>query len=170
MSEKDHKFIYLFETGVLVYIGGVQMIDDTDKEILNAVLDNSRLSYRQIAKKVGVSVATVMNRVNRLEKDGIIKGYTANLDYEKLGFDVNVIVTLKISKGKLFEIEKKVATMPEVFAVYDQTGPRDTTLVAKFKSRKSMDQFLKKIQTFDFIESTETSVILNTIKEKQVKL
>ena len=92
------------------------------------------------------------------------------MDYEKLGFDVNIVVTLKISKGKLFEIEKKVATMPEVFAVYDQTGPRDTTLVAKFRNRKTMDQFIKKIQTFDFIESTETSVILNTIKEKQVKL
>ncbi len=146
------------------------MIDDLDKDILNALLDDSRLSYRQIAKKVDVSVATVMNRVNRLEKEGIIKGYTTNLDYEKLGFDVNIVVTLKISKGKLFEIEKKVATMPEVFAVYDHTGPRDTTLVAKFKSRKAMDAFIKKIQTFDFIESTETSVILNTIKEKPVKL
>lgn len=146
------------------------MIDETDKNILNTLLDNSRLSYRQIAKKTGVSVSTVMNRVNALEKEGIIKGYTAYLDYEKLGFDVSIICTLKISKGKLFEIEKKVATIPGVFAVYDHTGPKDATIVAKFKNRRTMDAFLKKIQTFDFVHSTETSVVLSTIKEKQVKL
>lgn len=146
------------------------MIDAIDKNILNTLLENSRLSYRQIAKKTGVSVSTVMNRVNILEKEGIIKGYTAHLDYEKLGFDVSIICTLKISKGKLFEIEKKIAIMPGVFAVYDHTGPKDATILAKFKNSKAMDAFLKKIQTFDFVNSTETSVVLSTIKEKSIKL
>ena len=146
------------------------MIDETDKNILNTLLENSRLSYRQIAKKIGISVSTVMNRINNLEKEGIIKGYTAYLDYEKLGFDVNILCTLKISKGKLFEIEKKVATIPGVFAVYDHTGPKDATIIAKFRNRKAMDVFLKKIQAFDFVHSTETSVVLSTIKEKNVRL
>ena len=63
-------------------------IDKTDRDILNALLDNSRLSYRQIAVKIGVSVATVLKRVKALEDAGIIRKYTALLDYEKLGFYV----------------------------------------------------------------------------------
>ena len=73
-------------------------VDDKDKRILNALLRNSKLSLREIAKIADVSVATVMNRVNRLEKEGIIKKYSTILDYEKLGFDVEVLIEIRISK------------------------------------------------------------------------
>jgi Lrp/AsnC family transcriptional regulator, regulator for asnA, asnC and gidA len=145
-------------------------MEDADKKILNVLVENSRLSYRQIAKKVGVSVATVMHHVKRLEKEKIIKGYTLSLDYDKLGFDVQVIVDLRISKGKLYQVENKIAIHPNVFAIYDNTGPFDATIVAKFKSRKAMDNFLKEIQSFDFVERTETKLILSTIKEKDMKV
>ena len=142
-------------------------IDQMDKNILSVLLDDSRLSYRQIAKKLGVSAATVMNRVKGLEKE-IIKKYTAILDYEKLGYDVEVMVEVRISKGKLFQVEKEIANHPNVFAVYDITGDFDAAILARFPSRRKMDAFLKKIQTYDFVERTNTRIILNTIREKQV--
>ncbi|MEK6857854.1 MAG: Lrp/AsnC family transcriptional regulator [Nanoarchaeota archaeon] len=146
------------------------MIDETDKQILNVLLDDSRLSYREIAKKVGVSVATVMHRVNRLKKEKIIKKYTTALDYEKLGYDVEITIHLKINKGKLIELENKIAKAKNVFAVYDVTGKSDAIVIARFKNRRSMDNFLKHIQTYDFVERTETSLILNTIKEEFSKV
>ena len=73
-------------------------LEQTDKKILNILLDNSRLSLRQIAKKTQVSVATVMNHIKKLEKEGIIKKYTTKLDYEKTGYDVEVMVEIRISK------------------------------------------------------------------------
>jgi len=145
-------------------------IDEIDKKILNVLLGNSRLSYREIAKKVGVSVVTIMKRVKELEKEKIVKGYTAELDYEKLGFDVSAVIKMRISKGMLFEVEKKIAVDPHVFAVYDVTGDFDSIIIAKFKSRKAMDSFLKKIQTYEFVERTETVLVLNTIKEKNIKI
>lgn len=145
-------------------------IDKKDQDIINVLIDDSRLSYRKIAKKVDLSVATVLNRIKRLEKENIIKGYSAIVDYEKLGYDVWVIIQIRISKGKLFDVEQKIATHPNVFIVYDHTGDFDTTIVAKFKTRKLMDNFLKKIQTYDFVERTETKLILNTLKEDQIKL
>ena len=144
------------------------VIDKTNTKILNVILENAKLSYREIAKRVGVSVVTILKRVKALEKAGIIKSYTADLDYEKLGYDVHVVIKMRIAKGKLFEVEKKIARNPNVFAVYDTTGTFDCIIIAKFKSRRSMDTFLKKIQTYDFVERTETSLILNTIKEKNV--
>lgn len=146
------------------------LIDEVDKKILNILLDNSRLSYREISKKVGVSVATIMHRVNRLEKEKIIKKYTVILDYEKLGYDVEITVHLKIGKGKLFELEQKIAKHKNVYAVYDVTGKADAIIIARFKNRRSMDTFLKKIQKYNFIERTETSLILNTIKEENFKV
>lgn len=145
-------------------------MDGTDEKILNILVDNSRLSYRQIAVKAGVSVATVMHHVQRLEKEGIIKKYTAQLDYDKLGFDVQVLIDLRISKGKLFQVEKKIAIHENVYSIYDHTGQSDATIIAKFKNRRAMDNFLKLIQSYDFVERTETKLILNTIKEKEMRI
>ncbi|MBW3012468.1 Lrp/AsnC family transcriptional regulator [Candidatus Woesearchaeota archaeon] len=145
-------------------------IDDLDRKILNVMLDNSRQSLREIAKKTGVSVVTVLKRVNALEKEGVIKAYTTELNYEKLGYDVSVVIHLRIAKGKLFEVEKKIAIDPHVFAVYDVTGDFDALVIAKFKNRRAMDMFLKKVQSYPFVERTETDLILNEIKEKNIRV
>ena len=145
-------------------------IDEKDRNIINVIISDSRLSYRQIAKKVGLSAVTVLNRIKKLEKEKIIKGYSTIIDYERLGYDVGVIIQIRISKGKLFDVEQKISVHPNVSIVYDHTGDFDATIVAKFKSRKFMDRFLKKIQTYDFVERTETKLILNTLKEEQIKL
>ena len=145
-------------------------IDKLDKKIINIMIENSRLSYRQIAKKAKVSVVTIMNRVKKLESDRYITKYTVALDYDRLDFDVQVIIDIRVSKGKLFQVENKIAVHPNVFAVYDNTGNFDATIIAKFPSRREMDRFLKAIQSYDFVERTETKMILNTFKEGGIKL
>ena len=84
------------------------------------------------------------------------------------GYDVEVIIEIRISKGKLIEVEKEIANHPNVFAVYDVTGDFDAVILARFPSRRKMDAFIKKLQTYAFVERTNTRMILNTIKEKQV--
>lgn len=148
----------------------MEELDTTDKAILNALLADARLSYRQIAKKVGVSVATVMHRLKALEQSKIIRQYTAEIDYERLGYDIAVQIDIRVSKGKLFEVEKRIAHHPNIVALYDVTGDFDCLLIAKFKSRRSMDNFLKRIQTYPFVERTRTSLILNIIKEERMEV
>ena len=145
----------------------IMELDSLDRHILSVLMDDSRLSYRQIAKKVGVSTATVMNRIKALEKE-IIKRYTVILDYEKLGYDVEVIIEVQISKGKMLQVEKEISNHPNVFAVYDTTGQFDASILARFPNRRKLDAFIKKLQTYDFVERTNTKIILNTIREKQV--
>lgn len=145
-------------------------IDETDKAIIQVLQQNARLSYRQVAQRIHVSVATVMKRIQRLEQEKIIKRYCALIDYDKLDYDIHVIIELRVSKGKLFQVEKQIATNPNVYAVYDHTGQFDATILARFKTRRSMDSFLKKIQTYDFVERTETLLVLNTIKEEGIQL
>ena len=145
-------------------------LDETDKGILNVIIENSRLSLRQIAKKLGVSVATVMHHLNRLEDEKIIRKYAASLDYEKIGYDIEVIIEVRISKGRLLDVEKKIAVHPNVFAVYDVTGAFDAIILARFRNRRQMDNFLKKLQTYEFVERTETKLVLKTIKEENIKV
>ncbi len=145
-------------------------LDKTDIKITNTLIDNARLSLREIAKKSGISVATAMNRLRRLESEKIIQGYAASIDYEKAGFDIEVMIDVRISKGKLLEVEAKIASHPNIFAVYDTTGSFDCVILARFHGRRQMDAFLKKVQTYEFVERTETRLILHTIKQQNVKL
>ncbi|MDD4352936.1 MAG: Lrp/AsnC family transcriptional regulator [Candidatus Nanoarchaeia archaeon] len=144
------------------------MIDEKDRQIINELINNSKQSYRDIAVKTKLSAVTIMNRVKELEKNKIIKSYTTEIDYETIGYDVQVLIHMRIAKGRLFDVEQKIAVLKGVFAVYDVTGNFDAIIIAKFKNRRMMDAFLKKIQTFDFVERTETNIILNTIKEKNI--
>ncbi len=140
-------------------------IDEKDLKILEALQENSRLSFRQLARKTGFSVATVMSRVKKLEKIGIIKKYTVEIDYSKLGLDFPVIIDVRVSKGKLFEVEEEIAKDPHVLAVYDITGDFDVAILAIFKTRKELDKFVKELQKMEYVERTYTKLILNIIKE-----
>ncbi|MEM2917116.1 MAG: winged helix-turn-helix transcriptional regulator, partial [Candidatus Bathyarchaeia archaeon] len=84
-------------------------LDETDVKILKTLLLNARLSNRQIAKKIGVSVGTVLSRIKLLEKAGIIKGYSAIIDHEKLGYELTVLTEITVSKGKLLDMEMEIA-------------------------------------------------------------
>lgn len=145
-------------------------IDKTDEKIINELIGNAKIPLREIASKLKISFVTVMNRIKKLGKEGIIKQYSAKINYDKLGYGVNVLIEIRIAKGKLFELEKKIASSPNVYAVYDTTGEYDATVLAKFKTTAAMDKFLKLIQTFDFVERTNTKLVLNTIKEEQIKI
>ncbi len=145
-------------------------MDKKDILILNAISENSRMPLKELAKIANISTVTAMNRLRALEKAGLIRNFSVNLDYEKLGYDVEVMIQLRISKGKLHELEEKIAKNPCVVAVYDITGNFDAAIIARFRNRRSMDAFLKKIQTFDFVERTNTSLILRTIKEGNIRL
>lgn len=145
-------------------------MDELDLRIINLLMENSKFSYRKLAQRLDVSVATVMNRVNRLEKEKIIKKYSAIIDYEKMGYDLSAIIEVRVSRGRPIEVEKKISEHPNVSAVFDTTGHFDFMVIANFKTRQEMDKFLKKINTYDFIARTETKIILNTIKDEHIKV
>ena len=65
-------------------------LNDTDVKILKSLLEDARFSSRQIAKNVGVSVGTVLSRIKKMEDDGLIRGYSAILDHEKLGYQLKI--------------------------------------------------------------------------------
>jgi DNA-binding Lrp family transcriptional regulator len=140
-------------------------LDDTDAKIMRALTDDARLSSRQIAKKCGVSIGTVLSRIRKMEAEGIIKGYSALLDHEKLGYELTVVTELTVSKGRLLEVENEIARLPNVCCVYDLTGLADAVAIAKFKNREELSRFTKRLLSLAYVERTNTHVVLTTVKE-----
>src|SRR3989338_5002760 len=129
------------------------VLDKTDEKILNELLANAKTPLREMARRVGTSFVTVMNRIKKMERQGVIQKYTCRVDYERLGYDVHILVEMRIAKGRLIELERKIARSPNVLAVYDTTGDYDAVILARFKSTRAMDSFIKEIQTYDFSAS-----------------
>ncbi len=140
-------------------------VDDVDRKILRQYLTAPQQSFREIAKKVGVSAGTVLTRTKRLEKNGLIKGYTAILDHEKLGYQLTVITELTVSKGKVLEVGNEIAKMPATCAVYNVTGQTDAMVIAKFRTRDELGNFTKTLLEMPFVERTNTHIVLITVKE-----
>ena len=136
-----------------------------DFAIINLLKKDARSSSRKIAKILDIAPSTVIARIRKLEKMNIIRDYTITLDYSQLGYNLPVIIDVKVSKGQLFEVEKEIAKNENVIAVYDITGEFDVTVLATFKSRRDLDKFIKDLQRMEYVERTYTKLILNTIKE-----
>lgn len=145
-------------------------INEVDKKIINSLIQDPRKSYRQLAKEARVSIATISNHLKELTKKEIIKDYTTVIDYDKLNYETHVIINIRVSQGKEFTVEKKLFNSPNVTAIYDITGDFDVMVIARFKNRRELDNYIKKIQTFEFVERTQTQLILNTIKEHTIEL
>lgn len=140
-------------------------LDDIDRKLLKELLKNSKRSYRELAKNMGVSAATVINHVQRLESSGVLKDYSVRLDHERLGYELTVITEILVSKGKLLETEEAISRISNVCAVYDVTGGTDAMVIAKFKTRASLSDFTKKLLSMPNVERTNTHVVLTTVKE-----
>jgi len=139
-------------------------LDKIDEKILKNLMVDARLSARQMALKLGMSTVTILSRIKKLEKEKIIKGYTAIIDHEKLGYDLTAIIEI-IAKKDILNIEEKLSKIENVCGVYDITGNTDTVIVAKFKERNELSTFVKSLSAMPNVENTITHVVLNTAKE-----
>lgn len=148
----------------------IMALDETDKAIISALNQDARLSQRQLAQIVGVAQGTITNRIRRLEEEGVITGYTLNLDPSTLGWQMTVMAGLCIEKGRIIEVQEKISSDNRVFAVYDVTGDWDSMVLARVQGREDLDNLTKTVFTLDGITRSYTHVVLNTVKESGVVL
>ena len=141
------------------------VLDKVDEKILKHLMMDARLSARQLALKLGMSTVTVLSRIKKLEKAKIIRGYTTIIDHEKLGYTLTAIIEIMAKNGRVLDIEEEVSKFENVVGVYDITGSTDTVIIAKFKERNELSDFVKNLGTISNVENTITHVVLNTAKE-----
>lgn len=142
-------------------------LDELDVRILRALNQNARKSLRDLSRELDIALSTASARVKKLEESGVIEGYIPVLDPAILGFDLTVLIGVKIQHGKLLAVQSKIARNPHVFGVYDTTGEYDSLILARFRDRKDLDNFVKDLSATANIERTMTQLVLNTVKEER---
>jgi len=140
-------------------------IEELDRKLIVALERDCRRSNRELAVELRVSPSTVITHVKNLEEGGLVKGYAATLDHQKLGYELTAVVEVIVSKGKLLEMEREIAKVPGVCAVYDVTGATDGIVIGKFRDREELSRFAKSLLAMPFVERTNTHIVLTTVKE-----
>ena len=141
-------------------------LDRTDRDIIRSLERDARMSLRSVAEEIGVSLGTVSNRLKRLEDTGVIKGYRVEIDPDKVGWGLTVVVGLRIEKGRLLELQRLIAKDSRVLGVYDVTGEFDSMILARSKDRSDLDDLSKTVLSMDGIMRSVTHFVLNTVKER----
>ncbi len=143
-------------------------VDDTDRLLLRSLVLDGRQSNRDLAAATGVSPATVNRRLRRLGDGGVLRGVSALVDAESVGWGLTVIVGLRIEKGHLERVQRAIAEDARVFAVYDVTGEWDGMVLARCRDRRDLDDLAKTTLSSPHIQRTNTMVVLKTVAERSV--
>ena len=140
-------------------------IDKIDKKVLDILQQDGRSSASNIANEIDISIPTVTDRIKKLQDSGIIKGIHAVLDPRPLGLDVAAIITL-ISESSLHykEVTKAAEKTPEVLQCLATTGKGSHMLFVVTHNSSTLEELLRKIQSWSGVIRTETQIILSDYK------
>ena len=147
-------------------------IDSVDKQILGYLLQDARMPYLEIARKLIVSGGTIHQRIEKMKEAGVIDGSQVKLNLKRLGYDVTVFlgVHLKSTKDLPLVIEK-LKTFPEVTEAYFTTGNYALLVKVNTKNISDFHGFLTgKLQSLESVQSTESFISLDQPIKKEIKL
>lgn len=133
-----------------------------DQQLLGVLRGNARASTTELAQILGVSRSTVQKRLERLETEGVIAGYTVQLSSEYLDQEIKAHVMITVSPRMTADIIKDMEKLDGVRAVYSVSGPHDLIAEVVAMSVTDLDKMIDEIIEIDGVERTVSSVILST--------
>lgn len=139
-------------------------MNDTDKQILGLLRDNARMSVTDLAAKVKVSRATIQKRIELMEEQGVITGYTIRV---KPTFEQNMIrawMNIMVEGNKASAVIRELRINPAVHTLHTTNGKWDLLVELKAENLQSFDKSLEIIRKISGIYNTETSILLSTYK------
>ncbi|MCG8558799.1 MAG: Lrp/AsnC family transcriptional regulator [Hyphomicrobiales bacterium] len=143
-------------------------LDAIDRRLLAALQENGRLTATELAERVGLTASPCLRRLKRLEQSGVIRGYAALVDQERVGLPVSVFVSVKLERQRedaLETFEEAVRRCPEVMECYLMTGTRDYLLRVVVRDLSAYERLLKETLTrIKGVASIESSFALAQVK------
>ncbi|MBT9391760.1 AsnC family transcriptional regulator [Hymenobacter sp. NST-14] len=147
-------------------------LDDTDRKILALLIEDAKMPYTEIARKVHVSGGTVHVRMARLEELGIVLGATLKIDYQKLGYGVRAFLGIYLQKSSVYEgVVKQLYEIPEVVSIDFTTGTYGIFARLICRDTNHLREVLhEQIQLIEGIERTETLISLEEAFNRPIQL
>ena len=145
----------------------VRQIDDIDQRIVALLREDARRSFQNIGAQVSLSAPAVKRRVDRLEADGILRGYAAQVDPARFGWTTHAIVAL-YCEGRMaaHEIRESVGGHPEVAAAYTVAGEASAVLHVRARDTQHLEAALENIRDTPGVRRTQTQIVLSTLFER----
>jgi DNA-binding Lrp family transcriptional regulator len=142
-------------------------LDDVDRAIITRLCEDGRQSMRSLAERLHISRAGVYARVSRLEDAGIISGYTAVIDYNRLGYGVAAYIYLRIAQHSWKDVRQSIGQIEEVDHAALISGDDDLVLLVRTSDAAALrDLVLNRMQTLPGVLSTKTVLILDELRQQ----
>lgn len=142
--------------------------DEIDIKILNILQDEGRITNTKLAKEIGISPPSMLDRVKRLENTGVIDKYVALVDMEKTGFGLIALIMVSLSLHQISSLEAvkdSLVKIDEVLECYQVSGDVDFLLKVATKDMNSYKDFVNnKLSGIEGIQTIKTSFVLDTLK------
>jgi Lrp/AsnC family transcriptional regulator for asnA, asnC and gidA len=147
----------------------ISKLDEVDHQILDILIDNTRIPFTDIAKKLLISAGTVHVRVKKMEEAGLIKGSTLNLDYVKLDYSFIAYVGIFLEKNRMTEkVLTDLKAIPYVTVAHITTGRFNIFCKVRAKDTKSAKDIIFLIDDIPGVQRTETMISLEeSINDKK---
>lgn len=137
-------------------------MEETDRAIVAALTGDGRLSYTDLAERVGLSVSAVHQRVRRLEQRGVIKGYVARVAHDAIGLPLSAFVAIRpLDPSQPDDAPDRLAKLPEIESCYSVAGEDFYLLLVRVGSPADLERVLQQIRTAANV-TTRTTVVLST--------
>jgi Lrp/AsnC family transcriptional regulator, leucine-responsive regulatory protein len=141
-------------------------MDVKDRQIVGLLERDARLSYGEIGKAVGLAPSSVHDRVRKLERNGVIGGYRADVDLEALGLPITAIVSLGLRPASPADIPAKIAEFPLVESCYSVAGDNSYALVVRAPSTRDLEELLDGLRA-KLEVVTRSTIVLSTPFERR---
>ena len=136
-------------------------MDGKDRKILALLEADGRMGFAEIGDQVGLAASSVHDRVRKLEKQGLIRGYRADIDLERAGFPITAIVSLALSPSSPPDIPSKIAEFPLVQSCYSVAGDNSYALFVRAPSTTALEELLDALRA-KLEVTTRATIVLST--------
>jgi DNA-binding Lrp family transcriptional regulator len=142
----------------------MSVVDDTDRELIALLRDNARLPVVALARQLRVARATVQNRIARLERDGVIVGYSVRLKPAAEAQRIRALMSVAVEGNRSAEVLRELRGHPNVAALHSTNGRWDLVAELRADTLEEFDRVLSAVRLIEGIANTETSILLSTYK------
>ncbi len=141
-------------------------LSPTDQALLALLRENARASTAQIARRLALSRTTVQSRIERLEREGVIAGYTVRISDEHERRQVRAHIMIAVHPKQAATVVAALAAMPELRALHSVSGSYDLIAIGAVPGVEAMDALTDRIGALDGVERTTSSIVLSTKFER----
>lgn len=152
-----------------INVRGIMRLDEFDKSIIAALLEDGRMPVANIAERASLSATPVSRRLKRLEDEGVITGYVPILDSRKLGFELDAYVLINLqahNDENISRFEREIHANPYVIACHAVTGDMDYLVHVTARDMEHLSQItLKTIVRIPGVRDVKSIIVLETVKK-----